>query len=253
VLDHIVVVLPNQPLNPDALAAFCSRFGEVDDNRATPEKRCPGQPYVLEVANKAAGGDRPVLGARGGLADTWHTDYSFGDHPATLTFLLANKLPDTGGDTIFANMYLAYESLSPAYRATIESLSGVFDFKTGHEYRLASAEEQARMRQTKPVAAHRLVRTHPETGRKALFYSGRVRNFEGMTPEESQPILQFLMDHGARYEFLYRHRWALHDLVIWDQRCSMHIAVGDFDHRQVRSMLRCTLLGPKSGRVLSTA
>jgi taurine dioxygenase len=249
ILDHIVVSLPRQNLDPDELVAFSAQFGELDDNRGS-LRRFPHEPRVIVVANQPVTIDGEKRAGERTLADSWHTDYSFSDHPSTLTFLLAKELPEVGGDTMFANMYVAYETLSVAFKKMIEPLSGVFDFTVGHAYQAASAENKEKMKRQKPTAVHRLVRVHPETGRKAVYFSDRVRNFVGMTEEETKPLLAFLMEHATRYEFTYRHRWALHDLVVWDQRSSLHFAVSDYDRSQLRRMIRTTLLGPKSGSLL---
>jgi taurine dioxygenase len=110
--------------------------------------------------------------------------------------------------------------------------------------RYDNAEE---IRRKNPPIAHPVVKVHPETGRKALYVSERVRNIVGLSEEESRPLLRFLTQHAVRYEFCYRHRWSVHDLLVWDNRCLMHLAVGDFDQEQTRYMLRTSVNGPKSG------
>ena len=186
-------------------------------------------------------------------AGSWHSDLSFTNRPTSLTFLFAKELPSVGGDTMFANLIMAHDALSPALRELLGPLEAVHDFTLGSTYLRASAEEQAELRRLNPPVAHRIVRAHPETGRKSLFLGDRMRTIVGMTEAESRPLIDFLNRHGARYEFLYRHRWTVGDLVVWDNRCTTHFAVGDHDPRELRSMLRCSLVGCETGRVESLA
>ena len=248
-LEHILLCIPGFDGPPAELAAFCGRFGEIDDNRANPKLRHPDDPLVSVIANKVV-----TSGARlayGSNADAWHFDRSYTDHPASATFLLARQLPDAGGDTLFSNTYMAYETLSPAMQQLLDPLEAVYDFTFSDHYGRLSPEERSEWRLINPPTVHKLVRTHPETGRKALYLDARVvRNFVGMTEEESRPMLDMLMQHATRYEFVYRHRWTVGDLVMWDNRCAMHYAVPDFDPSQVRLMHRLTLLTPKSGYFL---
>jgi taurine dioxygenase len=149
-------------------------------------------------------------------------------------------------------MYMAYEALSPAFKRMIEGLSGVHDYTLGAGYARSSPEKRAEMSQRNPPVVHPVVRVHPETGRKALCIGARVRSFAGMTEEEAKPLLRFLNSYATSYEFLYRHCWAVNDLVMWDNRCSMHFAVQDYDGAQLRHMLRSSLVGPKSGSLYSS-
>ena len=191
-------------------------------------------------------GAKQLSGVR---ADEWHSDASFTNRPGVANFLLAKELPEAGGDTMFANMYLAYETLSAAFQRLAESLEGIHDVSLSPDYQRLNPESREKRRDAAPPAAHPLVRVHPETGRKSLYVGGFLRNFVGMSEEESQPIVSFLNSHATRYEFLYRHRWKLGDLVMWDNRCAMHYAVMDYDQGDSRSMQRCMLLPPESGRL----
>jgi taurine dioxygenase len=231
VLDHIVVCLPGQNLGADDFIRFSGHFGELDVPNTHVPHRHPDHPALYIAVNQA-------LAVNGKQAVTtppmthWHFDFSQTEQPATLTFLHAQALPPIGGDTMFANLYMAYEALSPAFKRMIDQLWEVHDFHA-----------------TRPFIAHPLVRVHPETGRKALCLVERMWRLAGMTVEESAPLVDFLKAHATRYEFVYRHRWTVKDLLIWDNRCSIHAVVPDFDQSQLRSMLRCSLVGPKVGRV----
>jgi taurine dioxygenase len=246
--DSLVLCFPDQDLGPEELVAFSELFGELDDNRAIPHNRHPDHPKVALVSNKRIG-EKPWAGYRNG--QNWHSDLSYTDRPATGTFLHCKERPDVGGDTMFANMYLAYERLSPTMRGIIDDLDAVHDITLVKNLAQREPAVVERMRELNPPVVHPAVRTHPETGRKALFVNERVRNFVGMAPEESAPILDFLNRHAVTPEFVYRHRWNVGDLVLWDNRCTMHIALGDFDMwNQPRHMIRTALLGPKTGRLL---
>ena len=246
-LDHVVLCIPKQALSPAQLEAFAGQFGELDDNRAAAHNRLSDHYTVMPINNQPS-----TIGGKqfgGGIADMWHSDRAFTDRPQSLAFLNAKALPETGGDTLFANMYLAYETLSPKLRNLIEPLEGVHDVSRTSSFPRLSPQMQAERLRVNPPVVHSLVRVHPETGRKALYVGDRVRNFVGMSEEESRPLVDFLNRHATRYEFTYRHRWNVDDLVIWDNRCAMHLALRDYDLTQHRRMFRCSLLAPKSGYI----
>jgi taurine dioxygenase len=149
---------------------------------------------------------------------------------------------------MFANMYLAYESLSSEFKRLIDPLEAVHHLSLGPSTHRNTPEELAERQRLSPPASHPIVSTHPETGKKGLYVGSRIRNFVGMTEEESEPILNYLNRHATRYEFIYVHRWSVNDVVMWDNRCALHIALRDYDTRQKRLLIRTTLVGPKSGR-----
>jgi taurine dioxygenase len=248
-LEHIVLCFPQQHLKPAEFREFCGRFGALDDNRAIADLRDPHIPEVMIVVNKPI--ELEGKSYTGHVTDKWHTDLSFTEHPTTASFLSAEVLPDCGGATMFANMYAALETLSPATRRMLEPLEAVHDIarasgKTlSHDPAFAAAIEQANV----PVA-HPILRTHPETGRTCLYLGSHAWTIDGMTVEESRPIIEFLNRHATRYENTYRHRWSLGDVVMWDNRCALHYAVRDYDQTQVRRMRRASLLGPREGRVV---
>ena len=235
-----MLVFPGQDLPSERLTDFAAQFGELDDNRWTKSLRHPQHDEIVILETKpVAGHDLGKIFER----RVWHTDLSFSSRPATATFLNAKHLPEVGGDTMFANQYMAYDALSDGFRQTIAPLSAVHDNTLGG----AAAKLKAEVRSLMPPTAHPLVRVHPETGRKALYVGERVSHIVGMTEEESRPILRFLQAHTVRYEFVYRHRWRLHDLVMWDNRCALHYAVGDYNG--LRRMQRCSLRGPATEAV----
>jgi taurine dioxygenase len=243
-LDHIIIYLPAQTLSPEGLRDFAARFGELDMHNTGLFNRHAEFPQVLVRANTPISLNGKQA-ASSPAADHWHSDYSHSQRPSTITFLTATDVPDVGGDTMFANMYMAYDTLSPAFARMIEPLSAVHDFALSGGYARSSTDVQLQ----KPPVVHPVVTVHPETGRKALYVDKFVRNFVGMTEEESKPLLNFLLGHATRYEFIYRHRWTVRDLVMWDNRCALHYAVQDYDRSQLRRTLRTSLIGPKTGEV----
>jgi taurine dioxygenase len=161
------------------------------------------------------------------------------------TLLVAREVPPAGGDTLFANMYAAFETLSPALQRVLEGLravhsSALADVSKTREDRIRDGGyEEAK----EYVAEHPVVRTHPETGRRALYVNvAHTARFAGMTEEESRPLLQYLFEHSVRPELTCRFRWRPGSLALWDNRCAMHNPVNDY-HGYVRRMHRVTLAG----------
>jgi taurine dioxygenase len=179
----------------------------------------------------------------GGL---WHSDTAYLDKPPMGTMLIAREVPPVGGDTLFANMYLAYETLSAGMKRVLEGLIGVNSSAKAS----ATRTREDRMRgdarsdaKSEYVAEHPVVRTHPETGRKALYVnSGHTVRFKDMTAAESAPILNYLFEHLTRPEFTCRFRWQPGSLALWDNRCTQHNPINDY-HGFRRSMHRVTLAG----------
>lgn len=244
-LDRLVLLFRGQELSPAQHIAFSRRFGELDPNDANPYSRLEDHPEILQITNKKVGG-KPSLTRNTGR--NWHSDLSYTRHPAKGSLLYCRERPEVGGDTLFTNMYLAYETLSDPMKAFLEGLDAVHDFSLVAGLHERDPEKVAEMRRLSPPVAHPVIRTHPDSTRRALFVSERVRNFVGMTEEESQPVLEFLCRHATRHEFVYRHQWQVNDLLMWDNRCTMHLALADFDQSQPRLMLRTSLLGEAMGQ-----
>lgn len=245
-LDHHVLCFPGQDISKQQLLAFADRFeGDLDD--FSHEKTSdPDDPRILFLSSKPQPGKK-WDGYKQGVH--WHSDRSYTDRPATGTFVLAREIPRVGGDTMFSNQYMAYETLSPKMQQIVEGLYAVHSQANLKTSALkASPEVVAGYRGLDRQAVQPVVKVHPATGRKVLYVGDRVRQFVGMTVEESRPIIDFLNRHAVQYEFMYRHRWRLHDLVMWDNRCLMHFAPLDYDPQtEPRFMWRCSLIGPKSG------
>ena len=241
-LDHLVIFFRDQTLTPRQQVAFATRFGPIGNYPFL--DGLPDAPEVIEILKTEA--DRLNFG--GG----WHTDTAYLERPSLGSLLYAHEAPAAGGDTLFANAYLAYETLSDGMKATLGKLRAVHSAalkSTGG--RAARMNRHAAMtgrnmeQADRLEAVHPLVRTHPETGRKALYVSGNhTVRFEGMTEEESRPLIRFLFDHATRPEFTCRFRWTPGSLALWDNRCTQHYALNDY-HGQRRRMHRVTIEGDR--------
>jgi taurine dioxygenase len=251
ILEHLVLVFPGQRIDQAALQRLAQYFGEIE--AASKENIDPDAPLVTLLTNRSVDG-RAFNGYQTGA--NWHSDHSYTTHPTLYSFLAAKQIPPVGGDTMFANMYLGYESLSPAMRAIVDELEGLHERALPPSFRVAGNTEALRLAEERDRAAsagrlpiaHRVGLVHPETGRKALYLGARVRRFAGMTEEESMPIIDFLNQRAVLNEFVYRHRWSVDDVVMWDNRATMHIALSDYNRQEdTRTMLRCSVAGARSG------
>ena len=249
-LAHGILLFRDQDVTREQHIEFSRRFGALDRHDALPRDRHPDYPELLMVTNEPK--------ADGSPSDTrytgrqWHSDMSFTTAPSLGSLLKSYAVPEVGGDTLFASMYLAYDMLSAGMKQLISGLHGVHLSGTrklaNDTTGVARAEEQKRIN---PPVAQPVVRVHPETGRKALYIGEKVKRFDGMTEEESGPLIDYLVRHATRPEFVYRHPWRRNDILAWDNRCVMHQALGDFDETQLRHMERTTVLGTPSGYVVT--
>ncbi len=250
-LRHSVLVFPKQRITSTQHMAFASRFGRLDRHESQPRNYLdPEHPELLMITNK------PVAGKPSDTRNTgrnWHTDLTFTLRPAKGALLLCREKPPVGGDTMWANLTLAYETLSPLMRDFVSQLEAVHDASLIKNIEQRDPAKVAELKRLNPPVIHPVVRTHPETGRKSLLIGQRIRRFVGMSDEESDAILHFLNEHAMSPEFVYRHRWSVDDLVLWDNRCTQHIALPDFDQRLSRHMVRCSLEGEEVGRLFEPA
>jgi taurine dioxygenase len=251
-LSHGILLFRDQEITREQHIDFSRRFGELDRHDALPRDRHPDYPEILLVTNEPKPDGSPSDSRYTGRQ--WHSDMSFTQIPSLGSLLRGLTIPEVGGDTVFANMYLAYETLSDGMKALIADLHGIHMSGTrkinSAESGVPRAEEQKRLN---PPIAQPVVRVHPETGRKALYLGEKVKRFDGMTEDESRPLIDYLNKHATRFEFIYRHQWRKNDIVAWDNRCTMHLALGDFDETQRRHMERTTVLGTPSGYVVADA
>lgn len=245
--EHHLVLFRDQPLTPAAHIAFSRRFGALDRHDSTPHYRMKEYPELLQITNKLIDG-KPSETRNTGR--NWHSDYSYTDHPAAASMLFCTEKPPVGGDTMFCNMVRAYETLSDKMKRIVDDLDAVYDIGLTAGINERDPQKTADVRRLNPPIAHPAVRVHPRSGKKALYVSERTSHFHGMTPAESRPLIEFLCEHATSPENVYRHSWEVNDLICWDNRTTMHLALADFDQTQPRHMLRTTLLGEKSGFVV---
>jgi len=247
--DHLVLLFRDQhDLTPASHIAFSRNFGDLDQHGSNPRYRLADHPEILQITNKLV--DGKPSGTRN-TGRNWHSDLSYTSHPGKGSLLWCAERPEVGGDTMFTNMYLAYETLSEKMKAFLDDLYAVHDVSLVKGIEQRDPAQVAELKRLSPPVAHPVVRVHPETGRKALFVSERVRQIVGLSEEESEPILKFLCAHATKHEFVYRHQWRVHDLLMWDNRCTMHVALADFDTSKPRHMLRTTLLGEPLGYIVN--
>lgn len=237
-LDNQVIFFCDQhDLSPAEFLHFTSFFGRAIEYPFI--KGIPDYPQVIQVLKK----ETETGSNFGGV---WHSDTTYLPQPPMGSVLLAKEIPEVGGDTMWANQYLAYETLSSGLKSTLSSLqciqsSAKADASKTREDRVAdSGKGSEHMEQLHPV-----VRTHPETGRKALFVNvAHTTRFEGWTEAESAPLLQYLFKHQVKPEFTCRLRWQPGMIAFWDNRCTQHYPLNDY-HGYRRRMLRITLEGDK--------
>jgi taurine dioxygenase len=244
-LEHCVLLFRGQHITREQHIAFTRHFGPLDMNEwRAADTRIEGYPELILVASRPKPDGSAATGRYAGAE--WHTDNSHTPVAAAASLLRCVELPGVGGDTMFANMYRAYETLSDGMKKLIEPLQGVH-MLTKAVYDASTFGKLAESYERFPAAAHPVVRVHPESGRRALYVNEQVRLFVGMTSEESRPLLRYLCEHAVRPQNVYRHTWQEDDLVIWDNRCLLHMALGDFDRKKVRHMERTTIHADKSG------
>jgi len=237
-LDHLVIFFRGQPLTPAQFITFGRRFGTL--SRYPFVAGLAEHPEIIEVAKREH--------ERVNFGGIWHSDTTYLDEPPMGSLLLAREVPAAGGDTLFANMYLAYETLSDGMRRLLDGLVGVSssakaDVTRTREDRIrTSPSEQSREHF---LAEHPVVRTHPETRRKALYVNpAHTVGFKGMSEAESAPLLDFLFRHQVRPEFTCRFRWTPGSLAFWDNRATQHNPINDY-HGHRRIMHRLSLAGDR--------
>ncbi|MDH3287205.1 MAG: TauD/TfdA family dioxygenase [Betaproteobacteria bacterium] len=235
-LNHLVIFFRGQKLTPQQQLAFAQRFGEPMEYpqlKGLPE--CPLITPVVKLENE-----------RVNFGGIWHSDTTYLERPPMASMLSAIEIPPYGGDTLFANQYLAYESLSEGFRKMLDPLVGVnSSLKADASKTREDVLRAAGVKSKVLVAEHPVARTHPETGRKALFINvGHTTHFKGLSEEESRPLLEYLFQHQVRPEFTCRFRWEPGSLAFWDNRCAQHNPVNDY-HGFRRVMNRVTLAGDR--------
>ncbi len=235
-LDHMVLVFRGQDITPDQQLDFGRRFGEVycPAMSAFP----PEHPDIMLLDTTTP---------KGAGADNWHYDATFMEEPPLGAILRPVRLPSSGGDTCFANMVDAYEALSPTLRGMLDGMTAVHDLTP--QLRISvergiSPEDFETLQKKWPPVSHPVVRTHPATGRKALYLNRNTGSrLEGLTARENDLLLPFLLDHTRAPEFQCRVHWELDCVGMWDNRCVQHCGVPDFSERRI--MHRVTIAGDR--------
>jgi len=236
-LEHLVVFFRDQLLGPVEFLAFARRIGEPVEYPFV--KGLDAFPEVIAVTK--------LPHETVNFGGIWHSDTVYLERPPMATMLIAREVPAYGGDTMFSNMYAAYDALSPGLQGVLENLravnsSALADVSKTREDRIRDNGQHGAQEQ-EYVAEHPVVRTHPETGRKALYVNeAHTLRFADMTEDESRPLLRYLFGHTTRPEFTCRFRWRVGSVALWDNRCAMHNPVNDY-HGHTRTMHRVTLAG----------
>jgi taurine dioxygenase len=236
--EHGVLLFKDQKLSPEQHIAFAERFGPIDINQFF--AHAPGYPQIAEV--------RKDPGQKANIGGSWHTDHSFDEKPALGSILYAIDVPPVGGDTLFANMYAAFEALSDGLKQTLETLEAVHSNKHvyGADAAIFSTDLKGRVSSgVTGEVVHPVVIRHPGSGRKALYVNAAFTvQFVGWTAAESRPLLEYLYRHASQPEFCYRQSWQKGSLAFWDNRATWHYAVNDYQG-EARLLHRITVEGER--------
>jgi taurine dioxygenase len=236
---HSVLAVRGQSLTPDALVQAVQIFGTIFPQHNT-RFAIPDCPQIHYISNRDSFPD----GRRYIPGEGWHTDHSNDARPPSATVLHAVTLPDHGGDTQFANMAEAYTALPTATKDRLAGLMGIHVYQSSHSARQLMSLSDANRERVPNAVLHPLVRTHPKTRRKSIYINPiRIEGVVGLNHREALPLLDELLAHATQEMFQYRHKWADGDLVIWDNRCLLHKANGDYDMAQARFLYRVMLQG----------
>lgn len=242
--EHLVIVFRNQTITQEQQLRFASRFGDLGVRKQAPKPlaaRTEGTEQVdrrvLLVSNKKVNG--VPVGAFGD-GDMWyHIDSGYTERPYKYSFLYGVELPSTGGNTLFSNMYKAYEAVPPSLKEKLKDKKALHI----HEYLRSEKIDLNKDLSGSPHFFHPVFVTHPDTGRKTLFVDRLMtQRIENVSPEESEAILEQLYEIGERKEFIYEHEWRLGDVVAWDNRCTIHARTW-FPKEETRQLRRCTIEG----------
>lgn len=240
-VEHSVLAIRAQSLDPHQMLAAVQNFGEVfqQHNTRFALQDCP-QIHYISNQDRFEDGTRYIPG------EGYHTDHSNDAEPPKATVLHAVKLPDRGGDTQFVDMQRAYEGLPGETKQRLDGLQAVHVYQSKYSARKLIALPSQGSADVPKTVTHPLVRTHPETGRKSLYLNPiRIEGIVGMAAGEALDLLEDLIGHATQEQFQYRHKWKTGDLVLWDNRCLLHKANGDYDHAQLRYLYRVMLRGDR--------
>ncbi|EIZ81022.1 taurine dioxygenase [Novosphingobium sp. Rr 2-17] len=228
--DRLVIFFRDQQIDHEDHKRFANYFGGIHIAPSTKPWQVPGHP---EVTKMHADGDSKFV-----AGEDWHTDMSCDEAPPLGSVLYLHTIPPVGGDTIFANMYDAYEALSDRMKAYLEGMTAIHDSRQAFGDITPDGMEL-------PRSSHPVIRTHPSTGRKSLYVNrGFTTKLEGVSRAESDAVLAFLFDHLQHPIYQCRFAWQPHSIAFWDNRCSQHVATWDY-FPQVRSGYRIQILGDR--------
>lgn len=244
-LKHIVLVFRGQKLEMEDFLDFGRRFGPLRPH-IVQKSRHPVLPELMMMDNKiedtkvgAVAKPKANLVKRGAV---WHTDTSYDYVTAKATQLYARTIPSRGGDTLFASAYAVYDALPDRLKTRIEGRRATYKYGGRLKREVQLLEEADRVR---PAAVHDLVRIHPETGRAAVYFNpGQVMTIEGLDAVEGDALIEELKSYMETPDGDYRHKWRVDDLVLWDNRCAIHAATGDYPPEERRIHWRCTMMEP---------
>lgn len=242
-VEHAVLVVRDQGLTPEQMLGAVQLFGTVFQQHNT-RFAIPECPAIHYISNQ----DRFPDGTRYIPGEGWHTDHSNDTRPPKATVLHAVTLPDRGGDTHYANMAAAYAALPAAVRARIAGLMAIHVYQSSHSARKLMGLSEPNQQRVPNAVLHPMVRIHPENGRRSIYINPiRIEGIVGMDHREALPLLDELLEHATREQFHYRHEWRAGDMVMWDNRCLLHKANGDYDMEQTRYLYRVMLQGDVPG------
>jgi taurine dioxygenase len=238
-VDRSVLVVRGQTLAPHQLLNAVQLFGDVFPQHNT-RFALPDCPQIHFISNQDSFPD----GRRYIPGEGWHTDHSNDIRPPKATVLHAVTLPSTGGDTQFANMAAAYDALSDMLSERLRDLTAIHVYQSSHSSRQLMALPSTAKERVPNAVLHPIVRTHPESGRRSIYINPiRIEGILGLDHREALPLLDELLRHATAERFQYRHKWEPGDLVMWDNRCVLHKANGDYDMNEMRYLHRVMLKG----------
>jgi len=239
---HGALLLRGQSLSPGQFQEFVRLFGEPEDHTMK-QYTLPGYPKVFVLSNRLEDG-RPVGAHNDGIG--WHTDYGYKAEPVMCTMLYAVQVPDEGSDTLLADLCAAYDALPPARQAELEA----YHLQHSYEY-LMTTREHGRatlsdaLKAENPDVIHPLIRTHPANGRRALWVSGGTRGIVELPGAEGLALIDELVEFVTQDRFVYRHKWQVGDVLVWDNRCTLHTGTLFDDTRYIREMYRMWVKGDR--------
>ena len=242
--EHCILVFRNQTLTPEQHIAFSRRFGTLAEH-ILGDYLLPGHPEIYVISNVQE--DAKPIG-RAGAGQYWHSDLSYMAQPSMGSIMVAVEVPEGRGDTLFANLYKAYDALPDDKKAYLKGKKAIHDFAFTQQTQIAGKgltkpALKEILAKTPPIA-HPVIRTHPESHRQALYVNpGMTTHILDVPEDESRAMLDGLFTHAVGSAFTYRHRWRQGDVVFWDNRCSMHCALDDYGADDRRLMWRTTVEG----------